>query len=333
MSTQSLMSRIARQLTLRRAEITAHIGSFIAVSLTIFAVGTGWVVERNQVAREIMQVVGVNWWAVATPFAIATAYAMMRYLSRDHPELAQTAGWIFSAVLLLDATLNIAALARNPPPLYMLEQGQVYYVRMAAVGAVAAICLLRPKPPSIQKILGGLPSRQTAVTVGLALLMLTSLPAPFADLSATREASAGVGSGTMFADFEDGTTSPFDGGTIVDSPAIGDHSLKVRNDGFFYADSVEETPESIQWRIHAGAESSDSYDFRVSTDTPSGSDAIGAEINNGKLKAEWAAGTSSISVDMNSTQWYYVRFSNMTWSDGGVDGHVAIIAENKTVLK
>jgi len=217
MSTNTPLSRIARHLTLRRADIVGHIGSFIAASLTVLVVGTAWGMEGNPVARWIISAIGVGWWAVLTPLGVATGFALCRTVSRYGSErFALGIGWLFAAALLTDGLLNALHFAQDPIPGYMLAHGWVYYGRMAAIGLVAVICVTRPSPLLAKKAAACAFHRvrtfsSRAAPVAVAVLMITSVFAGVVVLSTQPMTGE-----------ESGIAKASDGGTVYAGNSGGD---------------------------------------------------------------------------------------------------------------
>ena len=71
------MRRIARKLTLRRAEIAA---SIVAVTLTLLVVGAAQATESNPVSAWLIAHGGLRAWALTAPLALAGIFCALRRL-------------------------------------------------------------------------------------------------------------------------------------------------------------------------------------------------------------------------------------------------------------
>ncbi len=111
MSTTSIKSRIARNLTLRRLEITALSSTVLAFSLTVLLVGGTPLEETNFVAVELVERIG---WTGAGVLAIvveAAIFAGYRRLESEFPNVSRAGGGAVAAIGVADLLVNLYGLA------------------------------------------------------------------------------------------------------------------------------------------------------------------------------------------------------------------------------
>jgi hypothetical protein len=131
---------------LRTAELAAHTASVIAVATTLLVVDVVPGAEANPVAAWLIAQVGLVPWALATPVAVAGAFALLRLARRrESPDdRLRTAhlGGLVAAGLGLDAAGNLLALATHatgwtvPWAAFIAEAG--------AVALLAGLLVVRP---------------------------------------------------------------------------------------------------------------------------------------------------------------------------------------------
>ncbi|WP_373189976.1 S8 family serine peptidase [Halolamina sp.] len=234
MSTSNPLSRIARQLTLRRAELTAHTASVVAWTLTALLVGAGYAEEANPFSAFLIAQSSVHAWALVTPLLVAGLFAGLRWV-RDHddPRAALAGGWVVAAALVVDAAGNVFGTAVvGLPTVQLLEFGGF----VAALVGLAAVCVARPSPSTLHlRTLDPLTDRVRVVDFRKAfaitvVLMVVISGVPF---SAANFTTSLVGSAT--ADASDST--------ILDDVEDNDENIEASGwDGYYYVNGDSLSP-------------------------------------------------------------------------------------------
>ncbi len=193
MSTNTPLSRIARQLTLRRTEVTAVSATVLAFALTVLLEGGTALQESNRVAVELVDHLGWTGTGVVFLAGEAAFFAFYRRIQPHYPRSALAGGVSLAAIGIADVLANVRGLATVGLPETMLWAPVVESAGVVAL--VGVVLLARPSVSTLREIVDTAPrpssrTRQVAGSIALVLLLLTSLPAPFADLSVSGEVSA-----------------------------------------------------------------------------------------------------------------------------------------------
>ncbi len=141
MYTDSLESRIARQVTLRRLEVTSITATVLAFGLTVTLIGGTPLQESNLVAVELVERLG---WTGAGVLAVITEAGIFAGYRRQRPQFPRsaTAGGIFVASIGVgDLLFNVRALLNVGLP-----ETVAWWVVLepaVAVGTVGSVLICR----------------------------------------------------------------------------------------------------------------------------------------------------------------------------------------------
>jgi len=106
MSTNTPLSRIARQLTLGRLEVTSITATVLAFALTVTLIGGTPLQESNLVALQLVERLG---WTCAGVLAVvveAGIFAGYRRLEDDFPRVSMAGGGAVAAIGVVDLNLS-----------------------------------------------------------------------------------------------------------------------------------------------------------------------------------------------------------------------------------
>ncbi len=218
MSTTTPLSRIARQLTLRRAELTAHTASVVAWTLTALLVGAGYAEEGNPFSAALISQSSPKVWALVTPLLVGGLFAGLRWVrDNDDPRAALVSGWAVAAALVLDAAGNLLGTAVVGLPTVQVPEFGGFVVGLAGL---AALCVLRPSPPTVRAAVPRLPALEHRLritdwpAVAMALLLIIASTAGVVFI-ATQAGPGAEHSGTARAASPDGDTIYISSGSTV----------------------------------------------------------------------------------------------------------------------
>jgi len=241
-----LYSKIHDRLpTTRRLEATAHIASWLAVSLTALMIGTAMAAEANPVSAWLIETLGMRGFAVLTPVLVSVAFRLIhRYGDR-------VIGSVAAGALVLDAVGNVLAVAHVGLP-ETARWGE-FGLTVSVVALVASVAYMRVEVRVRQHHI-----RQIG-RVGLVTLVVSSAFVGGIDFSGYVGSASGVSdSGSTIEDFEGGSngfgmptsTTSFEGTYAGESSGSGtqytfDHSNRNTDTISFamYAESPDDASE------------------------------------------------------------------------------------------
>ncbi|MFC6757877.1 MULTISPECIES: hypothetical protein [Haloarcula] len=242
-------SKLTDAVTLRRLEATAHVASWVAVSMTALMVGTGMATETNPVSRWLIETLGMRGWGVLAALLVSGLYRLLhRYANRRWAAVPASA-------LVLNALTDAWAVSQS-----LLPEG-VIWAELAStsliVGLVALACYGR-FDRLIWSALGTVEIRQLAKTSLAIGIVLTTVAVPVANYASVGQVGASSDE-TVFEDFEDdpllgswtGDTDASEWKAETDDPLEGDRSLRYEAGAYQRIEYDNLNSESLSFRIKA----------------------------------------------------------------------------------
>jgi hypothetical protein len=267
----------------RVAEIAAHTASVIAVATTLLVVDVVPGAETNPVAAWLIAQVGLVPWALATPVAVAGAFALLRLARRrESPDdRLRTAhlGGLVAAGLGLDAGGNLLALATHATG-WTVPWATVG-VEAGAVALLAGLLVVRPDPRRVVGIAveatDGVEREHVAAGAVALLVVFSSLGGVVGPLSTTDQAEAA----STISDPSSGTgnTEVF----LVNSSQSDTTSLYNTDTGQFEWATQTPNGDNVELveRVYGGVAVGDTGGYVTLLDPSDGSTVWQTKLNNG----------------------------------------------------
>lgn len=293
----TVWNRLKQILTTRRLEATAHIGSWVAVSLTALMVGSAMAMETNPASAALIKTLGMRGWGMLAALLVSVLFRLIYYYGcRAH------AG-VVAGVLCLDALGNIYAVGQAglPKTAHWSEPA----ITAAVVGLVALLAFVR-----VSRFRNYVDAR-TVTTTGLALLLVTAAIAIPSAMTVDGPVGEVRAATTVIEDFEDGNSEFGSGVTATTDKAYeGSHSGEFNELSSNAAIQLNSVPDSsLSVRFYPT-----SFDATLdpSFTLDDGSGGVGPQIffDSAGNVVDNSGGSTPCSLSTGS--WYKIEFSGLS---------------------
>jgi len=299
--------------TVRRLEATAHLASWLAVSLTALMVGTAMATESNPVARWLIETLGMRGFGVLSAVLVSALYRLLSWASvrSDGGEWQALSGAVTTG-LVLDAAGNIWGVIQvglpertmwaTVLPTVLIIAGTALVCYLRVLSGIWARCRLASQ---------SVPSRlaRQAGVIGMAVVLVSAAPTLVVGPAMASDHWTG---GAVVEDFEDGSANvKYGDGSVVEGGWI-------EGDYYFNSDSVtfsisDNTYETLSFWYRAQDMGGTETIFYMED----GGDNHGPHVKASGGKLQYYDGSSYLNTGINYTRGSTIRlvFSNIDYGN------------------
>jgi len=330
-SGQTWYSKLTDAVTMRRMEATAHVASWVAVSLTALIVGASMATESNPFARWLIEAVGMRGFGVLAAVLVSVSFRMLAWADTDSDgRFWHVFGGLFTSVLVTNAATDAWAVAEVGLPESVLWADLA--VTSALIGVTALVCYYRLGRRAVDRA-ARIDRRAAAKATASAGIVVMASVAPLAGLTSPVGDAAGQSGTIVLDDFEDGDLSEYgnsDAMSIVSTETLsGQYSAAQTSDYARYIMSKPvqpNQPESFSFDVRFSQ-----FDTEYNGRWPSiglfksdGSGGFSVQFRDaGNVYVSQGDGDTGTNVDtgleINKGETYTIYITNIDYTNNEVD--------------